>query len=311
MNIQDLSMCYAFIEKKTLEIATKVMDWVESNENFSVQATYLVQTSQRLIDNLQPRELPKDSVDLAQIHSSLRYLELIDENVINFLKGNIDGASIIKLGGKELWEEFNHNDITMRIFNKKVANTVKYYIKDKDVLELGGGVGGTTLELKDFLFQAKSFTFTDLKPYFLQTIRQKIPELPLNTQIIDLHNLPKMEDKFDVIYATNVLHVSINPINTLKWVKNHLKDEGVLIIGEGSPYSEVTPWPLELMFAFFEAWWKVPLFSYRPYQGWIIPKHWRVIFQKSGFGHVEADILMDDERIYGAVYTAQTTWVFE
>ncbi len=282
------------------------MRWISPSQEFALEAQYLVNTAQRILESLPAVPVTEPQFDLEEIRPTLEYLRLLDENLKDFLAGNITGSEIIKKGGSQLWEDWNRNNGTQNFFNELVAGYVHPLIKGADVLEIGGGVGGTTLLLSQYLKEAKTFCFSDIKPYFLEDIKKKLPpDLPLHTQIIDLHNLPETDQLFDVIYATNALHVANDIVGALKWIKNHLKPTGTLVLGEGSPYSATRPWPLEIMFSLFKGWWNVPLYEYRPHPGWLSPDKWMTIFSKAGFTSLKIDLLMDEKRYFGAAYVAE------
>ncbi len=281
------------------------MQWVSQNHEIAPEANYLVSTSQRILDAFGSGPKEKDpSFDLEEIRPTLEYLRLFNEHLVDFLTGRMTGSEIIRLGGSELWENWNRNNGTQNFFNEMVVFYVKPLLKDAEVLEIGGGVGGTTLLLKDSLKLTKTFCFSDIKPYFLEAIKKKLPDLPIHTQILDLHNLPQTSQQFDIIYATNALHVANNIVDSLRWIKKHLRPTGTLILGEGSPYSETDPWPLEVMFPLFKGWWNVPKFKYRPYPGWLSPDKWLRMFSLARFASVKLDLLMDEKRYFGGVYIA-------
>lgn len=282
------------------------MNWAVHNNEPAVEANYLIRTAQRILQYLPEKDIPEPNFNLQEIKPTIEYLNLISTHLEEFLEGKITGSEVIKEGGPRLWEEWNRNNGTQNFFNELVAGYVHPLIRGADVLEIGGGVGGTALLLTEDLKEANSFCFSDIKPYFLDGIKQKMPEeLPLHTQILDLQNLPDLDQKFDVIYATNAIHIANDVVGALRWVKSHLKNDGTLVIGEGSPYSSNAPWPLEIMFAFFKGWWNVPTFAYRPNPGWLSPEYWLIIFQKAGFSSVKIDLLMDQKRYFGAAYIAE------
>lgn len=304
--MRKLSLYYDYLEPICYGLAERVMKWVSQHEAPSTEANYLVRTAQRVIHYLEKTEIPEPEFDLNEIKPTLDYLNLVDRYLEDFLSGKVTGSQVIKEGGLQLWEDWNRRNGTQNFFNELVAGYVHPLIDDADVLEIGGGVGGTAILLADDLKRAKTFCFSDIKPYFLEGIKKKLPkDLPLHTQILDLHNLPDVDQQFDVIYATNAIHVANDIVAALRWIKSHLKESGTLVIGEGSPYSFEAPWPLEIMFAFFKGWWNVPTYDYRPNPGWLSPERWLTIFQKAGFKSMKIDLLMDEKRYFGAAYIAE------
>ncbi len=302
--LQDLSKYYDYIEPICVLIAQKVMDWVDLDNQFSGESVYLIQTSQRILEGLpQSRtNINLSSSQIRKIQPTIEYLKFLDKNLTPFLKGEISGAEIIKQGGPKLWEQWNTENELMGFFNRIVAEEIRNYVNGADILEIGGGVGGTTLIIEEELKNAKSFCFSDIKPYFLEGIKQKLPDLNIATQILDLHNPPETDVLFDLIYATNAIHVSNNVIKSMRWMKNHLSENGIIVLGEGSPYSSKRPWPLEIMFSMFDGWWSVPTFDYRPFPGWLTPEMWYSVFARAGFSNVNSKIYMDKSRLFGGVY---------
>lgn len=305
INNPELSQIYNILEPICLDIAHRVIRWHSSYGEPVDEAKYLLEVSYRLKDNLLPAGHQIDNnFSIPALLPAIDYLKLIEQHIPEFMSGKLTGDEIIKKGGTDIWYKFNLRNPIMDIFSNAVSEKLVPIIPDKDVLELGGGCGGTTTRLVNVLNSTKSFMFTDLKSFFLKSIHEQIPQINFTTSILDLQSPPQNLPKMDIIFSTNAIHCASELKNILQWMKHQLNPKGMIVLGEGSPYSARCPWPYEIFFAFFKGWWNLPRSSERPYPGWLLPDQWFNLFEQAGIKDISLDLFLDDKRMFGGVYTA-------
>ncbi|MBF2050487.1 MAG: SDR family NAD(P)-dependent oxidoreductase [Elainella sp. C42_A2020_010] len=158
------------------------------------------------------------------------------------------------------------------------------------ILEIGGGTGGTTgYLLPDLDSQIASYTFTDISPLFVQTAQQKFAVYDfVQCQTLDIERSPRdqgfRQHQYDLVVAANVLHATQNLETTLSHVRQLLAPGGVLILLEG-----VYPmrW-LDLTFGLTDGWWRFTDNELRPDYPLISVAQWRSLLQSCGFECTEA-----------------------
>lgn len=296
-----LSKYYDYLEPICVDIAKRVAEWTG---DICPEAQYLDRAARRILAYADSYNHTQPSIDALPIQPALTYLALLSEHLEAFLAGSMTGTQIVKQAGPETWEAYNTTNAIKSIYAEGVANAVSPRLAGKRIMELGGGVGATTVRLKHALPNADVFLFTDIQPRFLAAIKHKIPLAKLYTEQFDLNALPEMYGPFDVIYATNVLHCAHDIPGVLAWIIEHLSPDGCLIFGEGSPYSAVVSWPLDILFALFPGWWDVPINPNRPRPGFLTASQWYNFLREAGFTEIGMRLFLDRQRDFGGIYTA-------
>ena len=106
------------------------------------------------------------------------------------------------------------------------------------ILEIGAGSGITTRALLPILSPSQtSYTFTDIGSAFLGRAKQRFSAYPfVEYRLLNIEQPPQEQGydlhKFDMVIATNVLHVTRNMGETLKHVRSLLAPGGILLIQE-------------------------------------------------------------------------------
>ena len=106
------------------------------------------------------------------------------------------------------------------------------------ILEIGGGTGTTTTALLPVLpSKQTNYTFTDLGAGFLTQAKQKFSDYPFfEYRLLDIEKSPQEQGysrhSFDVVVASNVLHVTRNMGETLDRVRDLLAPGGFLLLWE-------------------------------------------------------------------------------
>ena len=105
-----------------------------------------------------------------------------------------------------------------------------------DVLELGAGVGSCSALVAAHV--SDRFVRTDLQPFLLK--RQKIAG---TVERYDF-NEPGPWRELDTIFAVNALHCAQDKVATLRHLFAMLRPGGMLVLGEGRPYTDANGTPV-------------------------------------------------------------------
>ena len=131
-----------------------------------------------------------------------------------------------------------------------------------NVLEIGGGTGGATVPLFRSMSQHESFVlnrydFTDISPGFLDVARSQLKEWEtlIEYKVLDIARDPIVqgfiEASYDVIIASNALHVVSQIDDGLRHARRLLKPGGKLLL------IEIVQWKpfLNVIFGVLPGWW--------------------------------------------------------
>ncbi|MFH1005765.1 MAG: class I SAM-dependent methyltransferase [Bacteroidota bacterium] len=136
---------------------------------------------------------------------------------------------------KNFWDKFaNHYDSFIK---NTVAKTYKSILENIDselninqnVLEIGTGTGIISFSICS---KVSSIVATDISPEMIRIAKQKQKDSNVKNidfQIRDSYNLTFPDKSFDVVIASNLLHLLYEPEKPIKEVKRVLKDNGIFI----------------------------------------------------------------------------------
>lgn len=96
--------------------------------------------------------------------------------------------------------------------------------KNKKVLEIGCAIGTFSKILNEKGFEV---TATDISEFILKEARGKTPNVEF--RVLDIEKEPRVKEKFDYIFAFEVLEHLKDPEKALENIKNLLKPKGVFI----------------------------------------------------------------------------------
>ena len=135
--------------------------------------------------------------------------------------------------------DFNHKEVTFdspkNIF---LANLVCQavekqidFLSDKAILDFGGGTGLLALPLAQ---QAKSVTLVDISEKMLEQARLKAEQQDIkNIQFLEQDLLANsLEQQFDLIVVSRVLHHMPDLDATLAMFHHHLREKGQVLIAD-------------------------------------------------------------------------------
>jgi polyketide synthase PksN len=206
-----------------------------------------------------------------EANSHHNYYALLNQTIRSFeeiLNGKTKATDVLfPEGNSRLVSAIYNGDYRSNYFNSIVAsiveNTIKNYEgnnKKINILEVGGGTGGTTVrileKLKKYGNKVK-YTFTDVSQGFLIEAEEKFEDIIpyFETKRFDITQSASKQDiaigTYDIVIGANVVHATANIADTLKNIKPILKKDGVLIINELSGLEMFTT----LTFGLLSDWW--------------------------------------------------------
>lgn len=105
------------------------------------------------------------------------------------------------------------------------------FLSDKEILDFGGGTGLVALPLAK---QAKSVTLVDISEKMLEQVRLKTEEQEIrNLQLLEQDLLTNpLEQQFDLIVVSRVLHHIPDLDATLAMFHQHLRENGQVLIAD-------------------------------------------------------------------------------
>jgi SAM-dependent methyltransferase len=224
--------------------------------------------------------------------------------------------------GVTLWlNYFNNANPTYAVNNSLSAIVAADRVSARTklrILELGAGAGSATEKLLDRLNECDplsridKYVVTEPNAFFRRRAQRELasryPNLPLEWSALDLNQPWESQlgnDKFDLVYAVNVLHVAKDLLFSLNEARSVLAPEGWLIIGECvRPFPNQPMYP-ELMFEILESFTDIkPDSEFRPNPGFLTAEQWRTAFTRAGFDRVEVAPEIDRIReIYSHFFT--------
>ncbi|MDQ3815279.1 MAG: acyltransferase domain-containing protein, partial [Armatimonadota bacterium] len=161
------------------------------------------------------------------------------------------------------------------------------------ILEIGAGLGGTTIHLLPRLPADRvEYVFTDVSPTFLAKAEQKFRNYPfVKYQLLDIEQDPLQQGfeahSFDLILAANVLHATRSLAQTLANVQTLLSSQGLLSLIEMSR----SPQWMDLIFGSLPGWWRFEDRDLRA-QLFLPGRQWVAVLQNCGF---EEAVCVSDE----------------
>ena len=227
-------------------------------------AEYIYRVSLELIAAVSPIHEWSDLRDMAVLSCIHRLVDVWPR----LSRGEIDGEEALA-GDLMLWKRAM-TEWPMGGFAKMSATfLIENHLLGGNVLELGAGVGSCGTLVAGHV--GNGYIRTDIQPYLLK--RQKMVG---SVSQYDF-NSPGVWRNIDTIFAVNALHCAKDKHTTLTYVREMLRPGGVVVLGEGMPYTNVrgAPWPLNGFLGLFRGWWDVG--------GFVSRDTWLANIEKAGF----------------------------
>ena len=236
------------------EVAEQIVK--TSPEGLSGAASYMRRASQELVDAVPAGDRDWLAAEGA-IFECLRRVAAVWPDIA---ARKLEGEQVFS-GDPGLWKRAM-TEWPMGGFARMTADFLNEHgLLGGKVLELGAGVGSCSALVAGHV--TDGFIRTDLQPFLLK--RQRIAG---TVERYDFNEPGKWRD-LDTIFAVNALHCAKDKPATLRHLREMLRQEGALVLGEGRPYTDArgTPWALNTFFGLFRGWWDVGGFVAR--NGWL------------------------------------------
>ncbi|MFD6149911.1 amino acid adenylation domain-containing protein [Streptomyces sp. NPDC060243] len=169
------------------------------------------------------------------------------ERLPELLSGEVEPAALLFPGARtEAADAAYRDNLAIRHLNRAVvaaltrvaaAHTGEERLR---VLEVGGGVGGTTAELVPALDRyGVDYLFTDASPFFVDEARERFAEQPwVRCARFDLDRDPRAQglapNSFDVVVCANTLHAAADTNAALERLRALLVPGGRLVFVENT-----------------------------------------------------------------------------
>lgn len=274
-----------------------IIRWLKKLVNFGIlkQQEKETFTSDRPFENYQLKSLLKEAEELFRDEPFLiEYLQNCGNQLSEILTGKQTPLETLFPGGSLTMAENLYQEWAVpKYFNNIARSILEALVKNKPsgkpirILEVGSGIGGTTLSLLPVLPpNATTYYFTDISDFFFSRAKKKFEAYPfIHYQLLDLEQEPQKSSfdyqSFDVIVAANVLHATRDIGKTLEHILYFLAPEGLLILNE---LTDHVSW-LDISIGLMEGWYRFndswrkesPLFS---------KQQWEEILQDYGFENI-------------------------
>jgi pyochelin synthetase len=173
----------------------------------------------------------------------LEYFRTAEQHLPELMHGELDPVALLFPEGRVEIHEVAYNDSFLgRYLNSLVTAAVCEIARHHPattplrVLEIGAGVGGTSIELIPALAQSNvEYLFTDVSQFFLNNASERFRDYPwVKYALFDMNQDYRAQDlapnSFDVIVCANVLHYAVNANIVLARIRELLQPGGWLVL---------------------------------------------------------------------------------
>lgn len=175
------------------------------------------------------------------------YQKKAGNSILEQLREEINALNLFfPEGGTDVALSAYKDNLINEALNKVISFLVNESIQLKKkvkILEVGAGVGGTTIPvITNLVHHDITYCFTDISKFFLNNARKNFEDYDfMEYKLFDINmNFEEQgfyEDSYDLIICANVLHNSKNIPEVLGKLKHLLKSEGKLLIIEATKES--------------------------------------------------------------------------
>ncbi|KAL9031279.1 MAG: hypothetical protein Q9196_000686 [Gyalolechia fulgens] len=222
-----------------------------------------------------------------------RLLHITGSKLAECLTGTADPLALLfrSKENKELLEDVYTNGPMYEAVTKLLASFLqRAYQTNREggvfhILELGGGTGGTTKYIIDFLEKEGvhfTYTFTDLAGSLVTAAKKKFAGKDfMQFRVVDIEKQPPAEfnNKYHTIISTNCIHATRNLQLSGSNIRHMLRADGFVSLVE---FTRNLFW-FDLVFGLLEGWW---LFEDGRQHVLASETFWDRSLRNAGFKHV-------------------------
>ena len=257
----------------------------------SYRDSSFVRTAQ-MLDRTSSHELLEHILDEFPQHASEhKLLHITGSRLADCLSGKVDPLHLLfrRKESKNLLEDVYTNGPMYAAVTKQLGGFLeKTFVKvpgKVNILELGGGMGGTTKYILDHLTRLNvdfTYTFTDISGSLVATAKKKFAGYKnVEYKIIDIEKRPDelLIGKYHAIISTNCIHATKNLMASSTNILSMLRPDGFLSLIE---FTRNLFW-FDLVFGLLDGWW-----SFNDGRKHVLAdeKFWESSMKRAGFKHV-------------------------
>lgn len=200
----------------------------------------------------------------AEYTNELLLIDRCGSNLLSVLNGKQTGLdTLFPDGSADLLKNFYQSSPTCRVYNEILQRSVEILLESWTlarpcrILEVGGGTGAQLFHLAPVLKTHEvEYTFTDISSLFVRRARSRFEHLNFASFAeLDFDSDPVAQGfqhhQFDLILASDALHLAYSPLHALQRLNNLLRPGGFL------NFVELTNEPTwaRLVFGMLRDWW--------------------------------------------------------
>lgn len=191
-------------------------------------------------------------------------LAITGPELANCLSGAADPLKLLFGSAKaqQSLAEFYHKSPMLATMTDQLLLFIKRIVAGSNadlvrIVEVGAGFGGTTTLLAQMLHDSGcnvQYTFTDVGRSLVDKARKTFSKFAwMDFQTLDLEQDPptQLQDKYDIVIATNVVHATSDLVASSRRLKSLLRGGGFICLSE---ITTVLNWH-DLVFGLLPGWW--------------------------------------------------------
>ncbi|MFI8933379.1 SDR family NAD(P)-dependent oxidoreductase [Streptomyces sp. NPDC053474] len=264
--------------------------------------------------------LQKMTADFPGEAAFLTLCTLAGSNLAPMLRGDLDPVDLMFNGAdRDLIKQVYTTTVPSRLARRAAGTYLRAFLarwpadRPLNVLEVGGGTGGTTTSLLPLLPPERTrYVFTDVSAGFFSHAQERFTAYDfVEYRTLDITADPVAqgfaEGEFDLVIAANVLHVAPRLTQALHHVTSLLGSRGALLAVEASD-----PRLDNLCFGGFDGFWQFTDAPLRTDSCLLTADQWMPLLAECGFTDVtyatqDLDVDHADDTVILATRTAPDT----